>query len=78
MPFQTHFSIKIRDIAYKYGSGTASIGLKRYYILVEDEKGASGVENLVLEMKEVRTAIPPTFFPIRIYFGLIMSTKEHE
>lgn len=54
---------KIKDIAYKYGSGTASIGLKRYYILVEDKKDASGVDDLVLEMKEVRTAIPAYFLP---------------
>lgn len=66
---------KIRDIAYKYGSGTASIGLKRYYILVEDEKGASGVENLVLEMKEVRTAIPAYFLP---YQDLFWAHYEHQ
>ncbi|QTB27323.1 DUF2252 family protein [Lysinibacillus sphaericus] len=54
---------KIKDIACKYGSGTASIGLKRYYILVENKKGASGVGELVLEMKEVRTAIPAYFLP---------------
>lgn len=66
---------KIRDIAYKYGSGTASIGLKRYYILVEDEKGASGVEDLVLEMKEVRTAIPAYFLP---YQELFWAHYEHQ
>lgn len=66
---------KIRDIAYKYGSGTASIGLKRYYILVEDEKGASWVENLVLEMKEVRTAIPAYFLP---YQDLFWAHYEHQ
>ena len=66
---------KIKDIAYKYGSGTASIGLKRYYILVEDEKGASGVEDLVLEMKEVRTAIPAYFLP---YQELFWAHYEHQ
>ncbi len=53
---------RIRDIAVKHGSGTASIGLKRYYILVEG-KDAAGEEDLVLEMKEVRTAIPAYFLP---------------
>lgn len=57
----TNYSIK--DIAIKYGSGTASIGLKRYYILVDGETDALGVEDLVLEMKEVRTAIPAYFLP---------------
>ncbi|WP_274520155.1 DUF2252 family protein [Lysinibacillus parviboronicapiens] len=53
----------IKDIAVKHGSGTASIGLKRYYILVDGETDALGVEDLVLEMKEVRTAIPAYFLP---------------
>lgn len=51
----------IKDIALKYGSGTASIGLKRYYILVEGLKEAHGLDDLVLEMKEVRVAIPAYF-----------------
>lgn len=51
----------IKDISIKYGSGTASIGLKRYYILVDGLTEASGVADLVLEMKEVRTAIPAYF-----------------
>lgn len=54
----TNYTIK--DIAIKYGSGTASIGLKRYYILVEGD--------IVLEMKEVRTAIPAYFLPYREEF----------
>lgn len=53
----------IKEIAIKYGSGTASIGLKRYYILVDGETDALRVEDLVLEMKEVRTAIPAYFLP---------------
>ena len=52
----------VKDIAVKHGSGTASIGLERYYILA-DNTDASGQEDLVLEMKEVRTAIPAYFFP---------------
>lgn len=50
----------IKDIAIKYGSGTASIGLKRYYILVGANE-ACKQEDLLLEMKEVRTAIPAYF-----------------
>ncbi|WP_155592615.1 DUF2252 domain-containing protein [Lysinibacillus cavernae] len=66
---------KIKDIACKYGSGTASIGLKRYYILVEGDKDASGVDDLVLEMKEVRTAIPAYFLP---YHELFWAHYEHQ
>lgn len=65
----------IKDIALKYGSGTASIGLKRYYILVEGQKDAAGEEDLVLEMKEVRTAIPAYFLP---YSEKFWSVFEHQ
>lgn len=58
---------KVNDVAVKHGSGTASIGLARYYLLV-DGQDASGFENLVLEMKEVRTAIPAYFFPYNEVF----------
>lgn len=67
----------IKDIAIKHGSGTASIGLKRYYILVDGETDARGVEELVLEMKEVRTAIPAYFLPYNEAFGQTMSIKVH-
>lgn len=65
----------IKDIALKYGSGTASIGLKRYYILVEEQKDSAGEEDLVLEMKEVRTAIPAYFLP---YSEKFWSVFEHQ
>ena len=53
----------IVDIAVKHGSGTASIGLNRYYILIDNHCDATGRDHLVLEMKEVRTAIPAYFLP---------------
>lgn len=52
----------IKDVAVKEGSGTASIGLKRYYILIEGE-GHRGAEDTVLEAKEVRVPIPAYFLP---------------
>ncbi|RHW34721.1 DUF2252 domain-containing protein [Lysinibacillus yapensis] len=58
----------IKDIAKKHGTGTASIGLDRYYILIEGEKEAQGVDDLVLEVKEVRTAVPTYFLPYREKF----------
>lgn len=54
----------ISDIAMKYGTGTASIGLKRYYILVQDQKDAAGEGDLILEMKEARMSIPSYFLPV--------------
>lgn len=65
----------IKDIAIKHGSGTASIGLKRYYILVDGETDALGIEDLVLEMKEVRTAIPAYFLP---YNKAFWAHYEHQ
>ncbi|MCH7322575.1 DUF2252 domain-containing protein [Solibacillus sp. MA9] len=53
----------VKDIAIKYGSGTASIGLERYYLLVNSHQDALGGKDLVLEMKEVRSAIPAYFLP---------------
>ena len=65
----------VKSIAIKHGSGTASIGLKRYYILVHGETDALGVEDLVLEMKEVRTAIPAYFLP---YNQTFWAYYEHQ
>ena len=46
----------------------ASIGLDRYYFLVEGGKEAHGLDDLVLEVKEVRTPIPAYFLPYRELF----------
>ncbi|MFP3916501.1 DUF2252 family protein [Lysinibacillus telephonicus] len=58
----------IKDIAIKHGTGTASIGLDRYYILIEGENELNGEDDLVLEVKEVRTPIPAYFLPYRDKF----------
>lgn len=58
----------IKDIARKHGTGTASIGLDRYYILIEGGKESHGIDDLVLEVKEVRTPIPAYFLPYREQF----------
>lgn len=63
------------DIVRKYGTGTASIGLKRYYALVQGERDAAGIEDLVLEIKEVRPAIPAYFLHYRQVFS---ETYAHE
>lgn len=82
VPAETYTAIQqvlsdyvIKDIALKFGTGTASIGLKRYYILVEGQKDAAGEEELVLEMKEVRTAIPAYFLPYSEKFWAVF---EHQ
>lgn len=65
----------IKDIARKHGTGTASIGLDRYYILIEGGKEAHGVDDLVLEVKEVRTPIPAYFLP---YHDKFWEKYEHQ
>lgn len=62
----------VKDIAVKHGSGTASIGLERYYILAETAESQTPI---VLEMKEVRTAIPAYFFP---YIDQFWQQYEHQ
>lgn len=56
-----HYQIK--DIAVKHGSGTASIGLDRYYVLIEAGGHAEGLDDIVLEVKEVRVPVPAYFMP---------------
>lgn len=54
---------RIKDIAVKHGSGTASIGLDRYYILIEGGRHSEGLDDVVLEAKEVRVPVPAYFMP---------------
>ncbi|WP_322906281.1 DUF2252 domain-containing protein [Paenibacillus sp. SGZ-1009] len=56
-----HYNIK--DIAIKHGSGTASIGLDRYYVLIEGGAEQQGADDIVLEVKEVRAPVPAYFLP---------------
>lgn len=58
---ERHFRIK--DIAVKHGSGTASIGLDRFYVLIEGGDGEQGLDDVVLEVKEVRVPVPAYFLP---------------
>lgn len=43
----------VKDVARKKGSGTASLGLPRYYILIEGPS-KDGTDDLILEMKRAR------------------------
>ncbi|MDQ0113540.1 DUF2252 domain-containing protein [Paenibacillus harenae] len=68
-----HFQIK--DMAVKHGSGTASIGLDRYYVLIEAGEGELGGDDVVLEVKEVRVPVPAYFMP---YDETFWSEFEHQ
>lgn len=64
-PGEEHYRIK--DIAVKHGSGTASIGLDRFYVLIEggtaEATGDRDSDDTVLEVKEVRVPVPAYFMP---------------
>lgn len=60
-----HYEIK--DIAVKLQSGTASIGLERYYILIEGSDEEHD-EDVILEMKEAQSAVPALFLPTHPLF----------
>ncbi|MFD2673230.1 DUF2252 domain-containing protein [Marinicrinis sediminis] len=54
---------RIKDMAVKHGSGTASIGLDRYYLLIEGGETLDAQDDVILEMKEVRAPIPAFLLP---------------
>lgn len=54
---------RIKDIILKKGSGTASIGLNRYYILIAGDQETLNDDDIILEVKEVRSPIPAYFLP---------------
>ncbi|ULL19270.1 DUF2252 domain-containing protein [Paenibacillus sp. H1-7] len=63
----------IKDVAVKHGSGTASIGLDRFYVLIEGEGGEHALDDIIIEVKEVRVPVPAYFMPYNesfwTYFG---------
>ena len=46
-------NMTVKDVAEKKGSGTASLGLPRYYVLIEGVS-ADGTDDLIIEMKRAR------------------------
>ncbi|WP_342437799.1 DUF2252 family protein [Paenibacillus sp. FSL L8-0436] len=66
---------RMKDIAVKHGSGTASIGLDRYYILIEGGSSQEDTDDTILEVKEVRVPVPAYFMP---YSESFWSTFGHQ
>ncbi|RIX60311.1 DUF2252 domain-containing protein [Paenibacillus nanensis] len=54
---------QMKDVAVKHGSGTASIGLDRYYVLMEGGAEHQGLDDIIIEIKEVRAPVPVYFMP---------------
>ncbi|WP_010532192.1 DUF2252 domain-containing protein [Lentibacillus jeotgali] len=64
----------IKDVVKKHGAGTGSIGLSRYYILIEGKKDGKQRDDIVLEAKEARTPVPAHFLS---YDELFTEDKAH-
>ncbi|HMB89343.1 MAG TPA: DUF2252 family protein [Rhodothermales bacterium] len=45
----------VKDVAVKKGSGTASLGLNRYWVLIEGPEGGAD-RDIILELKQARTS----------------------
>ncbi|REC95572.1 DUF2252 domain-containing protein [Kushneria indalinina] len=55
--------MRVKDVAIRRGQGTASLGLDRYYVLIEGPKG-DGTDDLIIEYKQARRSaltglVPP-------------------
>lgn len=46
-------AMRVRDVAIRRGQGTASLGLDRYYVLIEGPQG-DGIDDLIIEYKQAR------------------------
>ena len=58
--------MKVKDVAIRRGQGTASLGLPRYYVMIEGPL-ADGSDDLIIEFKQARRSalqglVPPTTF----------------
>lgn len=58
--------MRVKDVAIRRGQGTASLGLPRYYVLIEGEQ-ADGMDDLIIEFKRARRSAlaglaPPTAY----------------
>jgi uncharacterized protein (DUF2252 family) len=61
-------NMRVKDVAVRRGQGTASLGLTRYYVLVEGAR-ADATDDLVLEVKQARRSalaglVPPSPFDL--------------
>jgi len=54
---------KILDVCEKLRSGTGSLGLKRYYILIGGDSPEGYEKNLIIEMKQQRDSVVSAYAP---------------
>ncbi|MDT0275485.1 DUF2252 domain-containing protein [Blastococcus goldschmidtiae] len=61
-------AMRVKDVAERKGAGTASLGLARYFVLIEGPR-ADGTDDLLLEFKRARRSalaglVPPSGFEV--------------
>ncbi len=59
-------SMRVKDVAERRGQGTASLGLVRYYVMIEGQN-ADATDDMLLELKQARRSaldglVPPSEF----------------
>ncbi|WFF42041.1 DUF2252 domain-containing protein [Salinicola endophyticus] len=60
--------VRVKDVAIRLGQGTASLGLNRYYVLIEGP-GGEGKDDLIVELKQARRSalsglVPPSAYTL--------------
>ena len=60
--------LRVKDVAVRKGQGTASLGLARYYLMVEGPR-ADGTDDLIIEVKQARRSalaglVPPSRYGV--------------
>ncbi len=60
--------MRVKDVAIRKGQGTASLGLVRYYVLIEGQR-ADASDDLIIEFKQARRSalaglVPPSDFGV--------------
>lgn len=58
--------LRVKDVAERKGQGTASLGLARYYLLIEGPS-QDGTDDLVLELKRARRSALAGLVPPNVY-----------
>ncbi|MGB7756034.1 MAG: DUF2252 family protein [Salinisphaera sp.] len=58
--------MRVKDVALRRGQGTASLGLNRYYVLIEGAAG-DGTDDLIIEYKQARRSALAGLAPSSAY-----------
>ncbi|WP_232823834.1 DUF2252 family protein [Salinicola sp. CPA57] len=61
-------AMRVKDVAIRRGQGTASLGLNRYYVLIEGPE-RDGTDDLIIEFKQARRSalsglVPPSAYEL--------------